>query len=330
MKFNKINHIVVFGGSQLTLEFLKLLKKKKINYHYFTNKRQLLDNLSNNLNLRDNLKKNNIKFYETYDINKNKLLKKVFTKNSLGIGFGQPWKFKQKLLKLMNPNLVDFMGIPMPKYRGGAHYTWMILKQNFDGGCFIQNINENTLQGTLDSGYYYDQINYKYPKKLKYPKDYFKYSIKKEINFLNRFLKKVTKNTSFRLKKIDERKSSFYPRLLNYKNGFINWSWTANEVVNFINGFGDPYFGGICYINEEKFYIKEAKLIYKNNFHSFFSGTVIKKYNKSLYIQANKGVIEVNKIYNNNNTNIISKFRVGDKFYNIQNNLDNSKQHLRF
>ena len=56
MKFNKINHIVVFGGSQLTLEFLKLLKKKKINYHYFTNKRQLLDNLSNNLNLRDNLK----------------------------------------------------------------------------------------------------------------------------------------------------------------------------------------------------------------------------------------------------------------------------------
>ena len=44
MKFNKINHIVVFGGSQLTLEFLKLLKKKKINFHYFTNKRQLLDN----------------------------------------------------------------------------------------------------------------------------------------------------------------------------------------------------------------------------------------------------------------------------------------------
>ena len=29
MKFNKINHIIVFGGSQLTLEFLKLLKKKK-------------------------------------------------------------------------------------------------------------------------------------------------------------------------------------------------------------------------------------------------------------------------------------------------------------
>ena len=29
MKFTKFNHIVVFGGSQITLEFLKLLKKKK-------------------------------------------------------------------------------------------------------------------------------------------------------------------------------------------------------------------------------------------------------------------------------------------------------------
>ncbi len=330
MKFNKINHIIVFGGSQLTLEFLKLLKRKKIKFHYFTNKRQLSDNLSNNLNLKDNLKKNKIKFYETEDINKNKLIKRIFTINSFGIGFGQPWKFKQKILKLMNPNLVDFMGIPMPKFRGGAHYTWMILNQNFEGGCFIQNINEKTVQGSLDSGYYYYKTNYKYPKKLKYPKDFFKYSIKKEINFLKRFLEKIRNNIPFQLKKIDERISNFYPRLLNNKNGYINWNWIAKDVVNFINGFGDPYLGGICYFKREKFYLKEAKLLYKNNLHSLLSGTVIKKDKKNLYIQANKGVIEVNKIYNNNNINIISKFKVGDKFYNIQQNLDNSKQHLRF
>jgi methionyl-tRNA formyltransferase len=330
MKFNKINHIIVFGGSQLTLEFLKLLKRKKINFHYFTNKRQLLDILSNNLNLRDHLKKNKIKFYETEDINKNELLKKISTKKSLGIGFGQPWKFKQKILKLMNPNLVDFMGIPMPKFRGGAHYTWMILKQYSRGGCFIQNIDRNTVQGSSDSGYYYDSIIYKYPKKLKYPKDYFKYSIKKEINFLKNFLKKINNNVSFKLKKIDERKSNFYPRLLNYKNGFINWNWLAKDIVTFINGFGDPYLGAISYFNEKRFYLKEAKLVYKNNLHSFLSGTIIKKNKKKLHIQANKGIIEVNIIYNNNDSNIMSKFKIGDKFYNIQQNLDNSKQHLRF
>ncbi len=57
MKFIKSNHIVVFGGSQLVLEFLKLLQKKKIKFNYFTNKRQLNDILINNLSLKDNLKK---------------------------------------------------------------------------------------------------------------------------------------------------------------------------------------------------------------------------------------------------------------------------------
>lgn len=330
MKFGKINHIVIFGGSQLTLEFLKLLKKKKINFHYFTNKRQLLDKLSNNFTLKDNLKKNNINFYQTEDINKNKLVVKIFTKNSLGIGFGQPWRFKKKILKSMNPNLIDFMGIPMPKFRGGAHYTWMILNQNFKGGCFIQNINENTIQGLSDSGYYYDKVEYKYPKKLKYPNDYFRYSIKKELSFLNKFLKKIFKNTTFQLKKIDERNSFFYPRLLTYKNGFIDWNWLAKDVVNFINGFGDPYLGGLCYCDEQKFYLKEAKLLYKNNINSFFSGTIIKKNRKNIYIQAYKGVIKVNKIYNDNYKNIISKFNIGDKFYNTKQNIDSSKEHLRF
>ena len=147
---------------------------------------------------------------------------------------------------------------------------------------------------------------------------------------LKNFLKKINNNVSFKLKKIDERKSNFYPRLLNYKNGFINWNWLAKDIVTFINGFGDPYLGGISYFNEKRFYLKEAKLVYKNNLHSFLSGTIIKKNKKNLHIQANKGIIEVNIIYNNNDSNIMSKFKIGDKFYNIQQNLDNSKQHLRF
>ena len=331
MKFNKFNNIIVFGGSENSLEFLKLLKKKKkIKFHYFTNKRQLLDKLSNNLNLRENLKKNNINYYETEDINKNKLLKKIFTKKTLCIGIGQPWVFKKKLLELMGSNLIDFMGIPMPQFRGGAHYTWMIISQNFNGGCFIQNVNNNTIQGSSDSGYYYDGIIYKYPKNLKHPKDFYQYSIKKEANFLNNFLKKVNNNVSFKLKKLDESKSKFYPRLLSLKNGFIDWSWKAKDVVNFINGFSDPYCGGISFFNKKKYYLKEAKLINRNNLHNIFSGLIVKKNNKSIYIQANKGVIEINKLYDDKNLDAIDKINVGDKLYNSQKDLDKSKQHLRF
>ena len=130
MNFGKINHIIIFGGALITLELLKLLKKKKIKFHYFTNKRQLKDEINNNLTLLQNLKINKIKYNETSNINKNILIKKIIKKNSLGIALGPPWGFKKKILKLFNGRLLDFMPIPMPKYRGGAHYSWMI----FDTG----------------------------------------------------------------------------------------------------------------------------------------------------------------------------------------------------
>ena len=191
MKFINPDNIIVFGGSQLVLEFLKVLKKKKIKFHYFTNKRQLDDILINDLSLKNNLKKNKINFYVTEDINKNKTIKKIFTKKSLGIGIGIPIKSnKFGFINLSNLALY-FQGWPMPTYRGGAHYTWMILNKNRDGGCFIQNVNENTLQGYNDTNKYYLKKEYKYPKKLITPKDYFNYSCKIDIKFITTIKAKI-------------------------------------------------------------------------------------------------------------------------------------------
>lgn len=329
MKFNKINHIVVFGGSQIVIEFLKLLKKKKINFHYFTNKRQLKDNLSNNLNLKDNLKKNNIRFFETEDINKNKLIKKIFTSQSLGVGFGQPWVFKKEMLKLMNPNLVDFMGIPTPKFRGGAHYTWMILNQNFAGGCFFQNINKNTVQGESDSGYYYDHTYYKYPKNLKNPKDFFDYSVIKEINFLKKFLKKITSNASFQLKKLNEKNSVYFPRLLSKFNSYINWDYDIDELVRFINAFSDPYPGATTFLKNKKVYLKNVQIYEKNNFHSYGAGIIANIHKKKLFICAKGGIIKANYVLLENKKNINS-IKIGERLSTNIKYLQLAKVHKKF
>ena len=49
----------------------------------------------------------------------------------------------------------------------------MILNMSKNGGCYIQDVNKNTTQGISDSGYYYDNLKYLYPKKLKMLKDFF-------------------------------------------------------------------------------------------------------------------------------------------------------------
>ena len=85
------------------------------------------------------------------------------------------------------------MGIPLPMYRGGAHYSWMILNKNKHGGCFLQNVDENTVQAQNDTNKYFLKKEY-VSSKLLNPRDYFNYSSKIEISFLIKFLTNLTKN----------------------------------------------------------------------------------------------------------------------------------------
>ena len=139
-------------------------------------------------------------------------------------------------------------------YRGGAHFSWMILNNQRLGGCYLQNINEKTVQGSSDSGYYLTGYKYKFPKNLKNPNDFFYFSKKKEVLFLRKFFTQIKNKKKFKLKKFNKNNSIFFPRLNNKINGYINWENSADEIVRFINAFSDPYIGAITF--EEKLYLK--------------------------------------------------------------------------
>jgi len=331
MKFGKIDHFIVLGGSLITLYFLKYLKKEKIKFDYFTNKKQLEDILINSKSLLENLKLNSINYNISKDINNDLKIKKIITKNSMTIGFGQPWPIKTTLLKKFKGKIVDFMGIPLPQYRGGAHYSWMILNDNRDGGCFLQNININTLQSVSDSGYFYMDYKYVYPKSLKTPKDYFKYSIVKELFFLKKFLNKIkSKNNFFTLKKFNENNSILFPRLISSKNGFIDWSNSADEIVRFINAFSEPYPGAISFFEKKKVFLKNAKLIKKNNFHSYAAGLIVNKIGNNIIIAAKKGIISIKDVKNEKNENLIKKLKVGSRLNTMNKYVLKSKIHPKF
>tara|TARA_A100001015_G_scaffold316202_1_gene429886 strand:+ start:7343 stop:8323 length:981 start_codon:yes stop_codon:yes gene_type:complete len=326
MKLYNINHIIVLGGSVNCLFFLMYLKKNKINYHFFTNQRMLNDKILNNRTLKDHLKDGKINYISTKDINKDKNIFNCIKSSSLGIGFGQPWYIKNKLLNKFRGNIFDFMGIPMPMYRGGAHFSWMILNNQRLGGCYLQNINEKTVQGSSDSGYYLTGYKYKFPKNLKTPNDFFNFSKKKEILFLRKFLTQVKDKKKFKLKKFNENNSIFFPRLNNKTNGYINWENSADEIVRFINAFSEPYMGAITFLNKKKLYLKNATLIKKNDYHSFSSGLIVNKYKGFLYIAAKKGIIKVKDVINIKIDNI----KIGQRLVTKNNLINKTKNHLIF
>ena len=315
MKFNlsKIDNIIIFGGgSETTLKILIYLKKINFKFVYFTNTRQLEDIFPNNLSLRKNLELSNIDYIETNDINNNKLIYKKIKKSTLGFSNGQPWKFKKKLLKKFNGNFVDFMGIPLPMYRGGAHYSWMILNKNKHGGCFLQNVDENTVQAQNDTNKYFLKKEYRYPSKLLNPRDYFNYSSKIEISFLIKFFNKLNKKQSFNLKELNKKDLILFPRLVSKINSYINWDWHIDEIVRFINAFSDPYPGAITFLRGKKVFLKNAKIYKRNHFHTYTSGIVTNIYEKKIFICSKGGIFNATlKTLQNKKRN---QLKIGERF----------------
>ena len=52
--------------------------------------------------------------------------------------------------------MLNFNGIPVPKYLGGAHYTWQILNSDKSGGNVLQEITENIDKGPILKSDYYE------------------------------------------------------------------------------------------------------------------------------------------------------------------------------
>ena len=315
ISFGKIDHVVVIGGSWVAAEFLKILSKSKFSFSLISSERHMNDIVdSNGLTLREFSSLNNIKFHLSSDINNDNYLQRFIKKNTLAVAMGAPWVFDKKIVKFFDNKIVDFMGIDLPRYRGGAHYTWQILSRNKKGACNLQMVLGGTQEfhkgPIIKSGYY------KYPKTCDTPEEYFKFAVKKEGNFLRSFLKEVKKGKIFNKTKLIENESTYYPFLNTLKHGWINWNWEGEEIFRFINSFGDPYEGASTYLNKKRVFIKKIKLI-KNeeDFHPFHSGIVYRKNPKQIFVACVKNSLMIESIFSSNQKSIIKSISEGDRFY---------------
>jgi methionyl-tRNA formyltransferase len=313
MNLKKIDNIIFFGGTINVLEILIYLKKTNYIFYFFSSKRMINEKINNKGSLGDNLKLNKINYFLEEDINKSKKLIKLIKKNSLGIGIAEPWKFSKKIIEKFNYNLIDYMGIPLPRYRGGAHFTWMILQNEKKNGACFQIINENSEQGVYDSGDKIEYLNYK-NKPNSLPIDYFLQESKIALKIFKKLIYKIEKNIKIKFEPINEKKSLFLPRLNTLKNGWIDWqNWKSNEIVDFINAFSFPYIGASTYLNKNRIYLQKACLHKTQYFHPFLSGLITRIENNNLYIISKTGIIIIEQY--NFEKKIFTNPKLGERFF---------------
>ena len=152
-------------------------------------------------------------------------------------------------------------------------------------------------------------------------KDISKSNLKNRIQFAKKLIAKndfikIFENGFTNKVKSDKNKKSFYwPRLNTDKDGFINWHWSAKEIVDFCNAFDEPFGGASSYVSGSRMRFKNVQTDDEDvYFHPYQFGLVYRKDNNSIWIACKDGGIKVNNITNEDGINI----KLGDRFLNTK------------
>ena len=330
MKLGKVDNIILFGGSPILCEFATFLKNSgKYQVSVFSCDRQLEEQVTpRGESLEDVLEKENISFYTSEDVCQDENLNSLITGETMGLGFGEVWTFDKATIDKFSGKLFDFMGIPLPAYRGGAHYSWLIMRNDKKWACNVQIINEDMVQGVFDSGEIIKTKEYSFSKEAKVPQDYFDEAGKVELEFLKEFLLETENDKDFSLVKMDEDKSIYFPRLYTLKHGFINWAWNAEDIVSFADAFDDPYAGASTFLGGRRVFLKKSYTEYKDGkFHPFQTGLIYKINGEGVFVAANDGTVIIKEILDENGNSIKDDIMTGERLFTPIKNIEESMQY---
>lgn len=313
--FNQIKNIVIFGFSQQIDEIKKINDQYKIKTKLITTSHQIKN------------KKINIdyKIFNSLDKNlKNYISKNFDINSSLFISLGCRYIFKKvDIINFFKNNLINFHGSRLPLDAGGGHWSWKILR-----GEKIDNQLVHLISEKVDGGPIMDFENSIFPSYCKIPTDYDNYVKKKFLVFYQNFIKNLSNKKKFKLKHQLNYLGTYYPRLNTDLNGWIDWNLKSYQIERFINAFDDPYPGASTFLRNKRVRLKKTYLSSSDTGnHPFMSGLILRHDKKWVVVSANdQNVLLVEEILDDKGNNILSKLKVGDRFFTPEKKLEDSKK----
>ncbi len=317
-----VKKIIIIGGNVFNqdgpvLDFIKLCKNKNIEILLITDKIHLNYPTRTYGTFGQALKKFKVKFKVLNNFNYSglKFLKQNFIpKESIIISMNSIWIFNKKMITYFK-NVYNYHNADLPSQRGAACHSWNIMMNNFKSSLNIHLVNHKIDEGNLI-----------FKKKILVPKyclnltDFYDFMRPLEINFFNDFLEKLKRGT-LKIKKQKNKLSFYWPKLSTLKNGFIDWSWEAKDIISFSNAFDSPFQGVSTFLKNKKIILNKARLIDNNKkFHPFQSGLIYRKNKNNICVATKKGGVKFNlKIKKK------IKLRVGDRLQTDMKNIYFSK-----
>ncbi len=311
-----LKSISFFGESTVFNELIKINEK-------FNIKTEIITSPDQSKNIKKNIKP---KIFKSLDSKfKTYIRKKCKIENTLFISMGSRFIFKKDMIKnFFQNNLVNFHGTRLPMDSGGAPYSWMIMREDKIDAQLIHLITSK-----IDSGPIIDYELNLFSKSCKIPIEYINSHNEFLLKFYEKFIYNLTKGKKFNLKNNPGYLGRYSPRIDSKINGFINWELNPNDLFCFINAFDDPYYGASTFLSNKKFGKLRIKKVHlhggDSSNHPYMSGIITRHDKKWIVVSTiGKYMLLIEEILDKNNKNILSKLKVGDRFFTPQKYLDKS------
>lgn len=313
IQIRHIKKLFLFGGSQILFDTVRSYKDA-FEVIVVTSPRHAYEVIDGN-RLVDVAHVEGAACIITDDVNADDALKQQIDAQSLGLAFGAAEVFSKELVTCFEEGyFLDLMVIDLPRYRGAAHSTWQILNQNFKGVINIQQIvggEEAFHKGPILATQRFD-----ISQTCTMPEDYFALYGEQSRILLADFFANIKAGNAFNLTTIDEDKASFFPALSTIHHGWINWSWSAEDICLFINAFGSPYLGASTLYGEQPVFLNKVCIVPHDDYlHPFCAGLVIRKTDGRLFVGAKGGLIQIDRICDEEGQSVFDGIAVGTRLF---------------
>lgn len=318
LNLGNIDTYILLGGGGLMVRVIAELQKRKKKIIIFSGKRHL-DEIIDNFTLRDFLvKQKGIVWHESADINIDARINQYLAKSALAITFGPSWDLEPDFINKFKGRLFNLNPIRLPEFRGGAHFSWQIMMSDKQGASVIEQWGK-----IISTGKIITKKLFNFGTRAKIPRDFIDISNKHSLLLFKEFFDRIERQRDFQLIAQDENKSIYFPRLYTPAHGYIDWSWEGKDVYLFICAFDEPYKGASTFIDNQKVFLKGC--VYrksKKNIHPFQSGLIFRLGRRKLFVAAQHGILEISRVDDERDKNIIDDLRLGDRFYTPRSCLD--------
>lgn len=216
------------------------------------------------------------------------------TVRRLAVCFGPAWIFSKSVRECFGAGMVNYNPIPVPRYLGGAHYTWQILNGDREGGCVLQLITDR-----LDRGPILDRCSFEIDAGARCPADYALVYHEQGAVLLERFLDGVKTGRAFAARPFDslQDRRLYLPRLHTASHGYIDWRWGGEEIERFCCAFDAPYMGAGTFLQGEEVRLKQVCLEPGERFHPFLSGLVVARSGAIVWVAVSGGRLRIDSLH---------------------------------